>query len=105
MHFSFYISEAYFNGNATSSGKDKHFGYLVELLNQKPFHIWITDDGNWISDHRRTDPMINDIVCAAGTEIEWRKQLDEPDKAVPGYYVEGCDSKGCPVERHDFHPE
>lgn len=105
MQISFYIGEAFFNGFANAVNKKGEPIFLIELDNQPAFYAKVSQSGNWTSDHTKGNKMIYDIVCAAGSEITFRMQLDDPDSAEPGAYSEGCGMKDCPAERNVFKHE
>lgn len=99
MEISFYIGEAYFSGKAMQVDQGGETVFLVELDNQQPFHARPSKQGQWTSDHTKGNKMIYDMVCAAGSEINWRLSLADPGIAEPGYYETGCGLKDCPAER------
>src|SRR5689334_12991766 len=102
MQISFYIGDAFFQGFANAIETPGEQLFLVELDGQLSFYAKAGKDGNWTSDHSKGNRMIYDMVCAAGSEINFRMQLDNPDSAEPGAYESGCGMKDCPAVRGIF---
>jgi hypothetical protein len=79
MKIRFYLDDLLYQGEATAVQKPSETQFLVKLDGVEPFHICMSDEGNWHSD----DAGNEDLARAAGQQIAHMDEAGSNDALEP----------------------